>query len=231
MGPPTALAYEIRPYAAPDDLRPAAHLKCPRCGDVGKIHIAGMSNNPEKIGKFFVRLGWDADMHHWSRNLCPKCVKLRETRSHPIDTKPRRVLLPVLDNPDKGKALVSAASSRAQDFALGAGVRSTPKAGEVTIRTLSAKQKADLRSALDDNFDPDAGRWAKDWSDHVVSELLDIPRILVAEFRENFYGELKEDPDTQEFRDGLATVKNMQKDMQSMISRLETLLEKIINRE
>lgn len=46
-----------------------------------------------------------------------------------------------------------------------------------------------IRDFLDTNFDDDAGRWTKDWSDEKAGAHLKLPRAWVTTIRAGFYGE------------------------------------------
>lgn len=203
------LAYSIVQMDPPRDMRSAARLECSACRKADKLIITGMGNNPEKIEKMYIRMGWDADVHHHSRNICPKCVTQRKIRAGVEDRKP-------VTKEEKFAAAVAAATINKPVIPI-----SSPKEVGLVIKRLSPEQKAELRQAIEDNFNPDTGRWEPGFSDHFVSETLGIPRVLVQEFRDNFYGELKEDPEFLSIKDQLMQSKTLLTNLQSTINKLE----------
>lgn len=223
------LAYDLVRFNPPHDLRTAAQLKCYDCPTTEKVQIAGKGNNPEWIGQQFVRLGWDCDPFHRSKNWCPKCVKQRKIRAHAeaeqANPAPPRVLptLPVI-SPLTPKHF--------EDVKVGAGTRTSSSMGDkvTELRQLNVQQKSLLRTAIESYFDPDKGRFEEGWSDHRISEETNIPRKLVIEFREQGYGELQEDPEIRAFKqmyeDSMKVMANLQATQEKMRLKLEALLKK-----
>lgn len=218
------LAYDLGRLDPPHDMRTAAVLKCYDCPTTGKVMIAGKGNNPEWIGQQFVRLGWDCDPFHRSRNWCPKCVNQRKVRAHAeAEALPKPRVLPTLP------AVVQNAPKHFEPLV--SGTRSSAKGDQVTdVRALKNEQKGLLRTAIEAYFDPDTGRFSEGWSDHRISEETNIPRKVVIEFREMFYGELLEDPEIKAFKatydDAKKVMGNLQSSLQKMEIKLEALLKK-----
>ena len=146
-------------------------------------------------------MGWDANVHKPGKCICPKCVKHREIRaaSAPIEVDPNR-------RPVVHKAPITITA---------------PKEVAVEIKKLTPEQKSELRKAIEENFNEELGRWGDGFSDHIVSELLGIPRVLVQEFRDNFYGELKQDPEITALRDQLDQAKKVLTNLQSTLGKME----------
>lgn len=208
------LAYRMGPFdPAHGDMRNAAHLTCEDCGTVGKLPVVHMGNNPEWIEKMFIRLNWDADVHKPKQCFCPKCVRLRKIRKDIEVPQPAR----------PPKALVHVA----QHFGLGSGTRSTPKENDVTMKDLTPAQKTALRNELGGTFDEGAGRYLEGNSDHLVSEKTGVPRAVVVEFREAFFGPLQEDPEIAAFKQQLAEAHKFAKNFEVSLKRLDDLAAKI----
>ena len=211
------LAYDIVPLDPPADRRASARLKCRECGEYGKIPVAGMPNNPERYEKLFIRLGWDADVFHPGKNWCPKCVRLRKIRANePTEPVP------------KPRVFTTGPLTPVFEVPLGAGTRSSSMGDQVTdIKKLGNEQKAKLRKEIEEFFDDSTGRYLEGQSDHTISDRLQIARAVVAEFRENFYGELKEDPETAALREGIEECKRAQAAIQSRLQKLEIKLNEV----
>lgn len=213
----TVLAYEIGPLNAPDDMRSSAILKCAGCDVKGKLPIMGFGNNPEKIEKAFVRLGWRCDVHKASGNFCPKCMKEKAVRA---EAAARRK-----DEQCKEEQQVEL---RAFTRTPASATISTPRVVEIkSLRELTPEQKFRLRQELDQSFDDSAGCYLDGRTDHTVSEKLGIPRAIVIEFRELMYGPLKEDPLITTLRNGLAEAKKAMASIQSDVAKMELLLAEV----
>lgn len=233
-----ALVYEIVKHDPPRDMRSAAQLRCAECGDTGNIIIAGMGNNPEKIQKLFIQIGWDADVFHKAKNWCPKCVRQRRIRVANEEGIPKlpegvRVLPSMLPAPVTPTQRVAAPKIIPDHFSIGSGTRtsSSKEVNPVTdIRKLTTEQKSSLRTGLESFFNPDTGRFEDGWSDHRISEELQIPRAVVAEFREIFFGEIKTDPEivafVQQYEEAKRVMGNLQSSLEKMHTKLEALLKK-----
>lgn len=221
-----ALAYSLVPMNPPRDMRSCASLMCATCPNVGKLPIVAIGNNPEKIEKMFVRLGWDCNVHKPRLNFCPKCVRQRVIRAEDENPKPTRTGGAVLTDapPLRGPRDAVVAFS---DLRAGTRTSSSPKEDKMSIKDLSAEQKAALRRALDANFDDSTGRFIGDVSDHSISEKLNIPRLTVIEFREASYGELKEDPEIAAFVQQMADAKRVLTGLQSTFAKMELKLEQM----
>ena len=211
------MAYRIGPFAPPGDLRSTAITSCAKCGNEGKIIIAGMGNNPEKIEKLYIRLGWDYQRFSPGQCICAKCVKQREIRATEEVTRPRPVEAPGL----RTAQVVQALNPQKEPT-----MRSSSR-GDVGIKSLTPEQKSKLRSELDSTFDDSVGRYLEGNSDHKISEKLDIARTIVQEFRENFYGELQDDPEISAFRQQLDDAKRVLSNMQGTVAKMELKLDEI----
>lgn len=215
----TPLAYVLRPWLPPHDLRTTAVLTCAKCPREGKLLIPG-GNNPEKIEKLFIRMGWDCNVHNASECICPTCVKQREIRAGEA-AKARR---------EQPPGLIAAQQRQALSPPKEVAVRSSSPRGDIGIKELTAEQKTALRNELGGTFDEVNGRYLDGNSDHAISEKLHIPRAVVAEFRENFYGELKDDPEVTAFRAQLEDAKRVLSNMQGTVAKMEAKLEEIAKR-
>lgn len=207
------LAYDLKPFAPPGDLRPAAHLRCVSCPEVGKIIVSGFGNNPEKIEKYFIRLGWDASVHNSSSNYCPKCVKNRAIRAGEEARKRKE------QPPGLVAAIRTQALSPPQEKPVQRGEKPP------MIKSLTPEQKAALRNELGGTFDESSGRYLDGNSDRAISEKLGIPMVAVVEFRENFYGELKDDPEITAFATQLAELKKVLGNLSETARKMEVKLE------
>lgn len=211
MGKNTPLAWDLRPFDPPRDVRASAHLKCGYCPEVGKILISGFGHNPEKIAKYFTRLGWEVDQHNQARCFCKKCVANRKIRAQEEAEERRKKSVADGLLAAQRKQALSPPQER---------VMNGPRA-EVGIKSLSPEQKAALRRELDATFDDSVGRYLEGNSDHAISEKLNIPRAIVGEFRENFYGELKDDPELAAIRAGIEDGRKFLRNFEASLDRLE----------
>ena len=223
MASVTSLAYELRALDPPRDMRTAATLTCANCGTKGRLGIAGMGNNPEKINQQFIRIGWDADVWHHAKNFCPKCVAQRAERvkaeiESTMPTKPVPVAR-ILPAP-----AAQAPAPTAEPFKLGAGTRTA----EVTdVKKLSAQQRGLLRTALESYFNADTGRYETDWSDKRISDELQIPRKIVADYRDLMYGEIQEDPELKALKQMIEEANRVMGNLQASQQRINAKLEAI----
>lgn len=213
-----ATSYRIGTWAPPGDMRPTAISRCAKCGNEGRLIIAGVGNNPHKIEKFYIRLGWDYDVFSPGNCICPKCVRQREIRATEEVTRPRPVSAP----PGLRTAQIAQALNPQKELPM----RSSSKE-EVGIKSLSPEQKAKLRGELDSTFDDSVGRYLDGNSDHKISEKLGIARATVQEFRENFYGELQDDPEISAFRQQLEDAKRVVSNIQASVAKMELKLDEI----
>lgn len=220
------LAYSI---AAKDpaggDMRPTAHIKCGKCGRIGTFNVAGIGNNPNLIERGFIRLGWDCNVHKPAECICPVCVKQREIRREGESPKAPVVIPAKAPTPGLMDNVRIGAGTRSQSNP------STSK-GDVpmTLKDLPAAQKTSLRTALESYFDPDRGAYTDGMNDHRVSEELGVPRVLVVEFRETFYGELKEDPEIKAFRQQMEDAKKIMSNLQASLTKMETKLAELLRK-
>lgn len=219
MASKAPLAYRLASFDPPRDMRSTAHLPCATCPVIGKLPIVSMGNNPEAINKMFGRLGWDANVWKHAENWCPACVRRREAEAKarlPLDAASRVLTdVPAATTPRGLKDAIR----------MGSGVRhSSPKEDKVTLKSLSADQKASLRRELDASFDDTTGQYLSGTTDHTISEKLDIPRAIVIEFRELTYGELKEDPELSALRAGFEEMKKFAANFQSSLAKYEERL-------
>lgn len=213
MGKNTPLAWDLRAFDPPRDVRTAAHLKCGYCPEVGKILISGFGHNPEKIAQYFTRLGWEVDQHNQARCFCKKCVANRKIRAQEEAEERRQKKI--------ADGLLSAQRKQALSTPQERTMASTPRAAEVGIKALTIEQKSSLRRELDGSFDDSIGRYLEGNSDHAISEKLGIPRAIVIEFRENFYGELKDDPELAAIRAGIEDGRKFLRNFEVSLDRLE----------
>lgn len=219
-----SLAYSLGAKdPAAGDMRTFASIKCPKCGRLGSLNVSGFGNNPNLIERGFIRMGWDCNVHKPGQCLCPICVKQREIRAageSPKAPAPKPASVPgLLDSIRIG------AGTRSQP------VPSTPVGDKpMSLRDLPAAQKTTLRTALESYFDPDKGAYTDGMNDHRVSEELGIPRVLVIEFRETFYGELKEDPEIKTFRQQMEDAKKVMANLQSTMQRMEVKLAELLKK-
>ena len=96
----------------------------------------------------------------------------------------------------------------------------------MTLKDLSTSQKASLRTACEAYFNAETGQWAEEWSDHRVSEETNVARVVVAEFRESFYGPIKDDPIVKAMTDELAQIKRILTNLQELtVPKLEHKLD------
>ena len=212
------LAYSLRPWdAANGDMRQTAHLQCASCPVVGRLSVVGIGNNPDMIQKLFIRMDWDCDVHHPSENYCPKCTKQRAIRAGEA-VAARKSIADGIRSAQQKQALNPREPMQA---------RSSSPRGDIGIKSLTPAQKSQLRTQLDSTFDDSIGRYLEGNSDHKISELLGIPRATVEEFRENFYGELQDDPEISAFRMQLDDAKRVMSNLQSSINKMELKLDEI----
>ncbi len=220
------LAYMIQANdPAANDMRPFAKITCAKCQAGGRISVVGYGNNPEWIEKQFIRLGWSCNVHKATECICPKCVREREIRAQD-DLREKAQSAPARVLPSKPPGLMDS-------IRIGAGTRKSSSPMEdkvVTIKDLSPKQKGELRTAIEGYFDPDKGQWTDGYSDHRVSEELGIARVIVAEFRDTFYGELQEDPEIKAFRTQLAELKSVLSNLQGTASKMELKLAELLKK-
>lgn len=228
------LSYRIKPEAPEiGNMRNLAHANCSVCGAEGKVPIGGIRNNPEKIEKLFVRKGWDFDRFNEKRCICDRCVRNREIRlegerdaARVAASKAARVL-PTLEivrptaAPMSAPGLMTAVKAGPQPKA-----PPPPEPMAMSIKDLKPADKASLRTAIEAYFNPDTGQWAAEWSDHRVSEETNIARVVVAEFRDSFYGPIKDDPILRALTDELGQVKAILRNMEeTTVPRLERKLD------
>lgn len=227
------LSYEIKPVAPEvGDMRNMAHGKCASCGTVGKVPIGGIRNNPEKIEKMFIQRGWDFDKFNTSNCMCDRCVKNRKLRleaerdADRLKASKNARVLPVV-NPPIAPTVPTAAPPGGLMNAVKQGPQPRPPEPIVmTLKDLNASQRASLRTAIEAYFNADTGQWAEEWSDHRVSEETNIARVVVAEFRDSFYGPITDDPILKALTDELAQIKRILTNMQELtVPKLERKLD------
>lgn len=229
-----SLAYTMVKNDPPRDMRTVAQITCVRCGAKGKTAVGGFGNNPEKINQAFIRMGWDADVWNPSKNWCPKCVKQRQEQVQRdlgidklVSTANEIVATDAAPPPSVGRIAPPAAS-----FSLGAGTRTAPKGDEpvTDMKKLTPKAKGLLRTALESYFDPDTGRYEKDWSDHRISEELQIARRVVADFRDMMYGEIQEDPEIAALHQMIEEAKRVMGNLQASLQRIDDKADALIKK-
>jgi hypothetical protein len=213
----TPLAWTLRAFDPPRDMRTAAHLKCGSCPEVGKLVISGMGHNPEKISQLFTRLGWDIDQHNAARCYCKKCVTNRKIRAQAEAAEEQR----------KAPAPGLIAAQRRQALSPPQEKKMTGPRAEVGIKALTADQKTALRNELGGTFDEALGRYLEGNSDRAISEKLSIPMAIVIEFRENFYGELRDDPEIGAFRLQIEDCRKVLRNLENSIDRMEEKLKEL----
>lgn len=71
------------------------------------------------------------------------------------------------------------------------------------------KAQAAMFQHLTANFDTEAGRYAKGWSDKVIAEKTGLSVEHVAAFREAGFGELKDSPEIVALRADIAALENL----------------------
>lgn len=220
------LAYTIEAAdPAAGDMRPFAKGTCAECGNRQRINVTNVGNRPALIQQLFSRVGWDFDAHKPSKCFCPGCVRKRIERRAgespkdpvPVPAKPR--IPGLMDNVKAGLAETARITV------------SSPKKDEArTLKDLAAAQKSSLRTALESYFDPDSGQYSDGMNDHTISEELGIPRALVAEFRDTFYGELKQDPEIMAFVQQMEEAKKVLANLQSTFNKMELKLEQLLKK-
>lgn len=205
------LAYSLRPYNAPRDLTIAAWLPCSLCQDVEKVKISSMGNNPGLIEQAFKHMGWNVNVHRAKACVCPKCIakqKKEEDLLKHQPTPPERILKTV-----QPVSVVPALNSR------GGSAQTISH-----LRDLTKEQRGLLREEIEAYFNEEAGRWESGHSDHNASETLGIPRAIVIEFRESFYGPLKEDSDVTWLKAEIVGVRREIAATQGRLSKMEERL-------
>lgn len=217
-----SLSYRLRPFdVARNDMRQTAVISCAKCGEQGKLPVVNRGNNPEWIEKQFIRMRWECDVHNAKRNLCPRCIKNREIRLEKEQALDKLAQL--------GQEIERGA--RQPEYPGIVPVKKKEEQKEMSIKDLSPEKKTALRNELGGTFDEAAGRYIDGNSDHSISEKLGIPRKTVVEFREAFYGELKDDPEITAFRmqleDAKRVVNNMQTTLQKMEEKLATISKRV----
>lgn len=231
------LSYDIKPVSPETgDMRNMAHGRCATCGTVGKVPIGGIRNNPEKIEKLFIHRGWDFDKFNTSNCICDRCVRNRKIRldaerdaARVAATKSARVLPSI--NPATAPTIATAPPTAAPPGGLMNAVKQGPQPRPpepivMTLKDLNASQRATLRTAIEAYFNADTGQWADEWSDHRVSEETNIARVVVAEFRDSFYGPITADPMLKALTDELAQAKRILTNMQELtLPKLERKLD------
>jgi hypothetical protein len=76
----------------------------------------------------------------------------------------------------------------------------TPPTPESVVEKLTLVQKKQIRIALDEHFDDEAGKWLEGWSDQQIARDVGCGWAAVKLVREEFYGVLKEDTEIVELR-------------------------------
>lgn len=215
------LAYRLAPYDPPVDMTATAHMTCAECGSVRRLKVVGIGNNPEKIEKMFIRMGWDCNVHKPKECICERCVRLRKIR---IERE--------IDRPVPAERIFAAISKKPtpahfpEDTPLVSGTR-TSSSKEVGIKALTPEQKTSLRNELSGTFDESVGRYLDGNSDRTISEKYNIPMAVVIEFRENFYGELREDPQITAFKTQMADALKIMGNLQRTFAQMETKLDEL----
>lgn len=222
MSKSSPLAYSLKPFNPPHDLRSAAWLPCAKCQSVDKAPIVAWGNNPEKIEKYFIAKGWECNVHKPSLCICPKCVATKKKQAELLKQEPKAKdaarVLPTIHPPEEKNVQPL---SHTRTAATGAAL---------TLKNLPTAMKTALRREMDANFDEDKGRYLDGESDHSISERVKIPRAIVAEFRSLSYGEIKEDPELVALRDQLDQAKRLMGDLQARIDRAEKAIAVLANR-
>lgn len=210
------LAYSLRPYNSPRDLTISAWLPCEECQDVGKLKINVIGNNPGLIEQGFTKMGWEANVHKPKLCICPKCILKKKKERELLKSQPQiksERILPTVRMPAVTPATLPVVLSRGASNQVIA-----------SLRDLTKEQRQLLRDEIETHFNEDAGRWSEGHSDHNASETLGIPRAVVIEFRESFYGPLKEDADVTWLRQEIAVVKGVIAGAQARMAKMEERL-------
>lgn len=218
------LSYELVPLSPPTDLRTSAALKCASCGVIQKIPIMAWGNNPEKIIQAYIRFGWTADQHRAKDCLCPKCVKLKATKSaiKPAATEGENPMGFPREKFFTREKFVETLSGKPSMLSKTTHISS--------VRDMTPDQKTALRLRLEKSFDDSTGRYLDNQSDHLISEEMRIPRVVVIEYRELMFGPLKEDPEIGELRSVISDLKSGLADIQSRLFKAELRLNEVSKR-
>jgi hypothetical protein len=209
------LTYSLR-YIAPDGTRRVLmKATCAKCGEATEVNW-GHGYDDRHVSRYWRNHGWDFHPHHKKSCICPDCkAKGVIMATPPVRPQPAPAPTPPPLNggaPPKVEAPPPKLEAPAEPPA-----------------PLTREQRHNVRRALDNHFDDEIGRYAKDWSDKRIAEHLDIPLATVRELREAAYGPLVEtDPEVLALREEHEQLK---RDNEAQRQLLRDFDHKLINLE
>lgn len=178
------LAYRTTSKAVPGGHHvQVAVATCGRCPAEKSFRLPRGSNNPEAVQKLFRAEGWRLDAWVPGDVRCPACLAAAaEKRRGEKPEKPK-------SNGEKIVTLQIVKDAPAGDV---------PPGGLPPDKTtLTAADRARLRTLLDGLFDADKGYYIEAYSDAKVAAETDLPEKLVRDYREVAFGPLTAVPELE----------------------------------
>jgi hypothetical protein len=208
------LTYSLR-YIAPDGTRRVLMTtRCAKCQEVSEVNWSH-GYDDRHVARYWRNHGWDFSPHNKRSCICPKC----KSKGDAMATSARPQPAPIPPAPPATPPPAPALN----------GGTPPPKVEAVPPAALTRQQRHNIRLALNNHFDDEIGRYAKDWTDKRIAEHLDVPLATVKEIREAAYGPLVEtDPEVLALREEYETLKN---DYEALRNLFRDFDHKLINLE
>lgn len=149
--------------------------------------------------------------------LNPTLIAQRATRqgwiAHPY--KKTKATCPTCRGPKIVKAIPETMSP---------GIIEMPAPKNNDVRDPTGDQRMAIRTALDKHFDDAQGMYLDGFSDQLIAEKVDVPRVVVERIRESAYGPIRVDPILVAMHADLAALKDDMVKLQQRIAQLEARL-------
>lgn len=164
----SALAYDITSIREADGkFSPHIRAQCAKCDSRLLIKMASAQQNPQEIGKWIVRKGWEFDPYKPASPRCPDCLKKAKDKA-------------TGESPNKEPPSMTTSNVAALTL---------------PARPLSAEEKLKVRNLLDSHFDEAKGIYLDGYSDQRVGTEAAVPWANVRAIREAAYGPLQSVPE------------------------------------
>lgn len=208
----TALAFDIKTIGFDRGrAKQVARIVCDQCGAHEDYTITG-NYNPWSVRKQFEQKGWSITGRNVAHAKCPACVSKPKPKPEEVKMQTTAPNQPMINIPlGKGRSL------------------ELPAKPPASFADLTSDHKTRLRLILDGNFDDKAGRYLSNYSDEKVSAETNIPRAIVAQYRETAYGPIKSDPEIAALRESLVTIETKFQAVQSARQDLQRATDDLTN--
>lgn len=221
------LSYKLFQTRENGQPRTLARVTCSRCPAILDVPITGTANHLVIVGRHAHSAGWLFNKNTARKCVCPSCylgtitdylagVTDADQHEEPASAPP----IPMVDMIESAERQ----SSEISETSLGAALVAATKEKKMTQEPKTGptpEHKLKIRAFLDGNYDERRKGYLEGYTDKRAGDELGVPWAWVRDLREVAYGPIECDPDLEEVRKEIDTMRAAIAKMEGRLSRME----------